>query len=161
MVVLWKFMTKRIFWRSFCYDFPGPWVRAQALTLCLSLWTAARQDPLSVGFFRQEYKRDLPFPPPGGFLNPGIKPMTPVSQADFLPWNHLRSLWKTQVLLQRGVLFFLDKSSKNCQGIKNYSQSLCRLMQGIRLFIKDTVYIRKSGKAEIFLAQDIWLKQKC
>ena len=34
-------------------------------------------------------------------------------------------------------------------------------MQGTRLYIKDTVYICKSGKAEIFLAQDIWLKQKC
>ena len=27
MVVLWKFMTED-FLRSFCYDFPGPWVRA-------------------------------------------------------------------------------------------------------------------------------------
>ena len=39
-------------------------------------WTTARQAPLSMGFPRQEYWNDLPFPPPGHLsaqaLNPGL-----------------------------------------------------------------------------------------
>ena len=38
-------------------------------------WTAARQAPLSVGFFRLEYWTGLPFPSPGNLPDPGIKPM--------------------------------------------------------------------------------------
>ena len=62
-------------------------MRAQSLALCPSLWTVARQDPLSTGFFRQEYKRGLPFPPSGAFLNPEIKltfHVSPTWQMDFL-----------------------------------------------------------------------------
>ena len=40
-------------------------------------WTVANQAPLSMGFPRQEYWSGLPFPPPGGFPNPGIKPVSP------------------------------------------------------------------------------------
>ena len=42
-------------------------------------WTAARQVPLSIGFFRQEYWKGLPFPPLGDLPNPGIKPTSPTS----------------------------------------------------------------------------------
>ena len=37
-----------------------------------TLWTAARQAPLSMGFFRQEYWSGLPHPPTGDLLDPGI-----------------------------------------------------------------------------------------
>ena len=37
-------------------------------------WTGARQSPLSKGFSRQEYWRELPCTPPGELPNPGIKP---------------------------------------------------------------------------------------
>ena len=37
--------------------------------------------PLSMGFFRQEYWRGLPFPPSGGLPDPGIKPASPGSSA--------------------------------------------------------------------------------
>ena len=53
-----------------------------------TLWTVARQAPLSVGFSRQECWGGLSFPPPGDLPNPGIKPGSPVSlalQADSLP----------------------------------------------------------------------------
>ena len=36
-------------------------------------WTLARQDPLSMGFSRQEYWSGLPFPLPGDRPNPGIE----------------------------------------------------------------------------------------
>ena len=47
----------------------------------MTLWTVAHQVPLSTKFFRQEYWSGLPCPPPGGFPNPGIKPVSPVSPA--------------------------------------------------------------------------------
>ena len=37
----------------------------------------AHQDPLSMGFPRQEYWSGLTFPSPGDLLNPGIKPASP------------------------------------------------------------------------------------
>ena len=41
------------------------------------LWTVARQAPLSMGFSRQEYWCEFPFPSPGDLPDPGIKPMSP------------------------------------------------------------------------------------
>ena len=37
-------------------------------------WIVASHTPLSVGFPRQEYWSGLPFPFPGDFPDPGIKP---------------------------------------------------------------------------------------
>ena len=37
----------------------------------------AHQAPLSMGFSRQEYWSELPFPPPGDLPNPGIEPRSP------------------------------------------------------------------------------------
>jgi len=45
-------------------------------------WMIARQFPLSMGFPRQKYWSGLPFPTPGDRPNPGIKPTSPVWQAD-------------------------------------------------------------------------------
>ena len=39
----------------------------------VTLWTVARQDPLSVEFTRQEYWSGLSFPPPGDLPAPGIE----------------------------------------------------------------------------------------
>ena len=39
-----------------------------------NIWTAAHQAPLSMGFSRQEYQSELPFPSPGDLLGPGIEP---------------------------------------------------------------------------------------
>ena len=43
------------------------------------------QAPLSMGFSRQEYLSGLPFPFPGDLPDPGIKPRSPLLQADALP----------------------------------------------------------------------------
>ena len=48
-------------------------------------WIAPYQSPLSMGFSRQECWSGLPFPSPGDLPNPGIKPRSPVLQADTLP----------------------------------------------------------------------------
>ena len=42
-----------------------------------TLWTAAHQAPLSMGFSRQEYWSGLPCPPPGDLSNSGIEPVSP------------------------------------------------------------------------------------
>ena len=39
-----------------------------------TLQTVAYQDPLSLGFSRQQYWNGLPLPTPGDCPNPGIKP---------------------------------------------------------------------------------------
>ena len=52
--------------------------------LFATLWTGARQAPLSMGFSRQEYWSGLPFPSPGDLPNPGIEPGSPALQADAL-----------------------------------------------------------------------------
>ena len=56
--------------------------------LCLTLanpWTLACQVPLSLGFSRQEYWRELTFPSPGDLPNPGIKLGSPALWAYSLP----------------------------------------------------------------------------
>ena len=48
-------------------------------------YNVAHQALLSMGFSRQEYWSGLPFPSPGDFPDPGIKPKSPALQADSLP----------------------------------------------------------------------------
>ena len=47
--------------------------------------TVAYKGPPSMQFSRQEYWSRLPFPSPGDLPDPGIKPRSPVLQADALP----------------------------------------------------------------------------
>ena len=49
--------------------------------LFVTLWTAACQNPLSMGFFRQENWSGLPCPPPGDLPDPGIEPVSLMSPA--------------------------------------------------------------------------------
>ena len=39
-----------------------------------TVWAITKQDPLSMGFYRQEYWSRLSSPPPGDLPNSGIKP---------------------------------------------------------------------------------------
>ena len=55
--------------------------------LFVTAWTVAHQAPLPMGFPRQEYWNELPFPPPGDRPDPGIASMSPVSPA--LPTDSL------------------------------------------------------------------------
>ena len=43
--------------------------------------TVAHQAPVSMGFSRPEYWSELPCPPPGDLLAPGIEPMSLMSPA--------------------------------------------------------------------------------
>ena len=43
----------------------------------VTLWTIACQDPLSMGFSRQEYWSRFPFPPPGDLPDPEMESLSP------------------------------------------------------------------------------------
>ena len=68
--------------KKLCIFFPS---RACVLSgfsrvrLFVTLQTAARKAPLSMGFSRKEYWSGLPFPPPKDLPNPRIKPSSLVS----------------------------------------------------------------------------------
>ena len=68
------------------------------VVLCVQLfansWTVAHQVPLSIEFSRLEYWSGLPFPSPGDFAHPGIEPGSPELQADSLPSELPRKLFK-------------------------------------------------------------------
>ena len=79
------------------------WVRAQSCLPLCNPGSVALQAPLSVGFSRQEYWSELPFPPPEDLPNPGIKPVSPALQEDSLPLSHLGNLSSSGL-----VLLFLE-----------------------------------------------------
>ena len=58
------------------YTGGGGLVTKSCLTL-VTPWTVACQDPLFMGFFRQEYWSGLPFPAPGDLPDLGIEPRSP------------------------------------------------------------------------------------
>ena len=58
----------------------------------VTLWTIARQAPLSMGFSRQEYWSGLPSPSPGALPDPRIEPESPALQVDSLLLSHQLTL---------------------------------------------------------------------
>ena len=94
-------------------------------------WTVACWVPLSMGFPRQEYWSELPFPSPGDFPDPGNKSWSPVLQADSLlseppgktygPETWLNWSWlitKVDFLLEC-FCGFCEEASLMAQQIKN------------------------------------------
>ena len=70
---------------GYLIDRPGGGLVAKSCPTLVTPWTVACQVPLSIGFYRQEYWSELPFPSPGDLPNPGIEPRSPALQADSLP----------------------------------------------------------------------------
>ena len=68
----------------FCCTLPI-WNLAYWMLSCVqplvTLWTIAKQVPLSMGFYQQEYWSGLPFPLVGDCPNTGIKLVSPASLA--------------------------------------------------------------------------------
>ena len=69
--------------------------------LFVTLWTVARQAPLSMGFSRQEYWSGLPCPPPGDLPNPGIEPESLKSPALAGGFFTTSAAWEAQCLCNR------------------------------------------------------------
>ena len=72
--------------------------------LFATLWTVACEAPLSVGFSRQEYWSELPCPPPGDLLDPGIKPMSLTLVGRFFTTEPLGKLRDVGYHLQKMAL---------------------------------------------------------
>ena len=60
-------------------------IAQSCLTLCDPMDCVAYQAPLSIELSRQEYWSELPFFSPGDLPDPGIKPGSPVLQANYWP----------------------------------------------------------------------------
>ena len=75
----------------------------------------APQAPLSMGLSRQEYWRQLPFPPPEDLPNPGIQPTTPARAGGFF---HHWVTWEVPIVYYcililacwKGFFFFLTSN---------------------------------------------------
>ena len=63
--------------------------------LFVTPWTVAYQVLPSMGFPRQEYWSELPFPSPGDSPDPGIEPRSPALRADALP-SEPPGVWSIQ-----------------------------------------------------------------
>ena len=61
-----------------------------------TLWTVARQAPLSMGSPRQEYWSGLPFPSPGVFPTQGLNPRLLHWQVGSLPLSHQGNLLQSK-----------------------------------------------------------------
>ena len=67
--------------------------RFSHVQLCATLWTAACQALLPMGFSRQEHWSGLPSPPPGDLPYSGTKPASLTSPAGFFT---ISATWETQ-----------------------------------------------------------------
>ena len=77
-------------------------------------WAVARQDPLSMGFSREEDWSELLFPSPRDLPDPGVKPRSPALQADslsseppgkLLPTRELPRMCNTLLVFPKGYIF--------------------------------------------------------
>ena len=89
---LQELVMDREAWRAAVHGDTKSWTRlskwtelnlccAQSCQTLLYLCAVARQAPLSMGFFSQEYWSGMPCPPPGDLPNPGIEPTSLMSPA--------------------------------------------------------------------------------
>ena len=69
-------------------DYVSVLSRFSRVQLLATLWTVARQAPLSMGFLRQEYRSGEPFPSSGIFLIQGLNLHLLHCQADSLLLSH-------------------------------------------------------------------------
>ena len=105
-------------------------------------WTAAYQAPLSMGFSRQEYWSELPFPSPEDLPKPGVEPRSPALQADCFLLHCKR---QEQFLIKGGTATkspqagFKDQRSSPRLGDEYFGSDLCLLRPSLagRFFAAD------------------------
>ena len=92
-----------------------------------------------MGFPRQEYWSELPFPSPGDLPDPGIKPASPALQADSLLLSHQGSLLNHHIVYLKYSkdLWFLLVEKDIC---KPRSRYLLWLLQ-CHLFLNACVFV--------------------
>ena len=75
-------------------------------------WTLAHQDPLSMGFFRQECCSGLPCPPPGDLPNQGIKPTSLMSPALAGRFFTTSATWEPSDSVEESIASILKASEE-------------------------------------------------
>ena len=98
----------------FAHIFPSPAIAClpsyvSCIRLCVTLWTVAHQIPLSMGFSKQKYWSELPCPPPGDLLDPGIKPASLRSSALAGRFLTTRATWESPASHWEVANFFFPK----------------------------------------------------
>ena len=87
--------------------------RFSHVRLFATLWTAAHQAPLSMGFSRQEHWSGLPFPSPGDLPDPGIKLASlksPASAGSFFTTSR-NIMRNTYIVL---IFYYVDSIDQSC-----------------------------------------------
>ena len=74
--------------------------------VCVTLWTIARQAPLSMGFSRQ-YWSGLPCPPPGDLPDPGVESTSHASHASADRFFTPSATWEAHRLENHHFLTYL------------------------------------------------------
>ena len=92
-------------------------------------WTITHQTPLTMEFFRQEYGRGLPFPPPGYLPDSWIESASPVSPALASRYYTTMPPGKPPV-----IIMVLSKSLR-CACIWVFLESLPTLMLGFVMWV--------------------------
>ena len=64
-----------------------------------SPWTIAHQSPLSMGFFPQKSRSEVPFPPPGDLPNPKIEPVSLKSPISAIRFLSTVATWKAILII--------------------------------------------------------------
>ena len=96
-----------------------------------TLWTVAHQAPLSMEFFKQEYRRGLLFPSPGDLPDPGIEPVSPAPQANVYRLSHQESPFQvcggpsTPTLPESIPYSTLTKKSNNHKSLYGQHKAFC------------------------------------
>ena len=117
-------------------------------TLFATLWAVARQAPLSMGFPKQEYWSELPFPSPGKSSQPRDQTRVSCVSCTVRRILYPRATWEAlvSILLQRikhshGTALWISKWKKQAwydpSGVK---WSLCVCMH--TLYMPDKIYLR-------------------
>ena len=70
-------------WGNFLCNAFSVFSRSSCVQLFATPWMVAHQIPLSMGLFRQEYWRGLPFPSPGDLPDPRTEPVSPPLASGF------------------------------------------------------------------------------
>ena len=83
--------------------------------LFVTLWTVARQAPLSMGFSRQEHWSGLPRPPPGNLPEPGLKFAFLTSHALALKFFTISTTWEAPAPPQKMFIYRNKMLSTICQ----------------------------------------------
>ena len=85
-VMIWQYLLKLNRCMPYGPSIPLLYVMLMLshVSLCATPWTITHQAPLSMGFSRQEYWSQVPFPSLGDLPDPGIEPRFPALQADAL-----------------------------------------------------------------------------